>query len=64
MRWTTGDIAAHMYVSVTEADKAVRGEPSLFDGVELSAELDEQMIGQVPERDVTVLADLVAEGTA
>jgi hypothetical protein len=64
MRWTNGDIAAHMYVSVTEADKAVRGEPSLFDGVELSAELDEQMIGQMPERDVTVLADLVAEGTA
>ena len=35
-----------------------RGEPSLFDGVELSAELDEQMIGQTPERSVTVLADL------
>lgn len=64
MRWTNGDIAAHMYASVTEAGKAVRGEPSLLDGVELSAELDERMIAKIPERDVTVLADLVAEGTA
>lgn len=64
MRWTNAEIAAHMYASVTEAGKAVRGEPSLYDGVELSAELDEQMIAGIPERDVTVLADLVAEGTA
>ena len=33
MRWTNAEIAAHMYASVTEALKAVRGEPSLYDGV-------------------------------
>lgn len=64
MRWTNADIAAHMYASVIEAGKVVRGEPSLYDGVELSAELDERMIAEVPERDTTVLADLIAEGTA
>ena len=64
MRWTNADIAAHMYASVTEAGKAVRGEPSLYDGVELSAELDERMIAEIPEREMTVLADQVAEGTA
>jgi hypothetical protein len=64
MRWTNADIAAHMYASVAEAGKAVRGEPSLYDGVELSAELDERMIAGIPERDVTVLADMVAESTA
>jgi putative sterol carrier protein len=62
MRWTNAEIAAHMYASVTEAGKAVRGEPSVFDGVELSAELDERMIEDVPERDTAVLADLIEEG--
>jgi putative sterol carrier protein len=64
MRWTNAEIAAHMYASVTEALKAVRGEPSLYDGVELSAELDEQMIAGVAERDPRVLAALIEEGTA
>jgi putative sterol carrier protein len=64
MRWTNADIAAHMYASVAEAGKVVRGEPSLYDGVELSAELDERMIASIPERDVTALADMVAESTA
>jgi hypothetical protein len=53
-----------MYALVTQAGRAVRGEPSMFDGVELSAELDERMIAEVPERDTRVLADLVGEGTA
>ena len=64
MRWTNAEIAAHMYASVTEAGKAVRGEPSLYDGVQLSAELDERMVAQVSERDTTVLAGLIAESTA
>ena len=64
MRWTNAEIAAHMYASVVQAGKAVRGEPSLYDGVELSAELDERMIAEVPERDTRVLADLIEEGTA
>jgi putative sterol carrier protein len=64
MRWTNAEIAAHMYAFVSEAEKAVRGEPSCFDGVELSAELDERMIAAIPERDTRVLAGLVEEGTA
>lgn len=64
MRWTNAEIAAHMYASVTQAGKAIRGEPSLYDGVELTAELDERMIAETPERDTTVLADLIEEGTA
>jgi putative sterol carrier protein len=64
MRWTNAEIAAHMYAFVTQAGKCVRGEPSLFDGVELSAELDERMVAEVPERDTAALADLVDEATA
>jgi len=64
MRWTNAEIGAHMYTSVTEAGKVVRGEPSVFDGVEPSADLDERMVAEVPERDMAVLADLIAEGTA
>jgi putative sterol carrier protein len=64
MRWTNAEIAAHMYASVTEAAKAIRGEPSLIDGVEPSAELDERMVAQVPERDPAALAELTAEQTA
>lgn len=64
MRWTNAEIAAHMYASVVQAGRAVRGEPSLYDGVELSAELDERMIAEIPERDTRVLADLIEEGTA
>jgi hypothetical protein len=64
MRWTNADIAAHMYATVTEAGKAVRGEPSMIDGVEPSADLDERMIAQVSERDPAVLAELTAERTA
>jgi putative sterol carrier protein len=64
MRWTNAEIAVHMYASVTEAGKAVRGEPSLYDGVELTAELDERMVAETPERDTAVLADLIEEGTA
>jgi putative sterol carrier protein len=64
MRWTNGDIAAHMYVTITEAGKVLRGEPSMVQGVEPSAELDEQMIAQVSEREPAVLADMTAEQTA
>jgi hypothetical protein len=39
-RWTNAEIAAPKYASVTEGGTAVRGEPSVVDGVELSAELD------------------------
>lgn len=62
MRWTNGDIAAHMLASLTEAHKAARGEPSVYDDG-LTSELDEMMIAQVPQRDPSVLADMIEEGT-
>ena len=36
----------------------------MYDGVELSAELDERMVAETAERDTTVLADLIEAGTA
>jgi hypothetical protein len=62
MRWTNGEIAAHMLASLTEAHKAARGEPSLYDDG-LTSALDEMMIARVPERDPKVLADMIEEGT-
>ncbi len=63
MRWTNGEIAAHMYASVVELTKSALGEPSMYDG-EASAELDERMVAQVHERDPAVLAGRLEEATA
>lgn len=63
MRWTNAEIAAHMLASVTEAEKALRGQPSAYD-VEPSAELDERMVASVAERDPGVLASLLRDRTA
>jgi len=62
MRWTNAEIAAHMYASAVEAEKAVRGKPSAYDE-EPTAELDEQMVEQVHERDTSVLATMVEQAT-
>ncbi len=64
MRWTTAEIAAHMYASAVEADKLARGVPSLYDGVGPTAELDERMVAGVTERDCLVLAGMVEQATA
>jgi putative sterol carrier protein len=64
MRWTNAEIGAHMFASVTEAEKAARGVPSLYDGSGPTTELDEQMVAQVSERDPVVLADMIAEQAA
>jgi putative sterol carrier protein len=63
MRWTNAEIAAHMLASVTEAERAVSGQPSAYD-VQPSAELDERMVAAVPERNTAVLAQLLRERTA
>lgn len=63
MRWTNADIAAHMVASAAEAEKVVLGEPSAYDAP-ASAELDEQMVASVPERDPAVLSRLLEERTA
>lgn len=60
MRWTNAEIAAHMLASVTEAEKAVRGQPSEYDA-EPSVELDERMVASVAERDPVVLARSLRE---
>ncbi len=64
MRWTNAEIAAHMFASVTEASKAARGEPSLYDAAGPTVALDEQMVAQVTERDPALLAEMIAERTA
>ena len=64
MRWTCAEIAAHVYGSLVEAEKAVRGEPSVLDGMEISAELDELVLAQVPERDIIKLAELTEDQIA
>jgi putative sterol carrier protein len=64
MRWTNAEIAAHIYASIVESEKAARGEPTVYDGVGLSAALDEQLVAQVAERDPVALADMVAEATS
>jgi hypothetical protein len=63
MRWTNAEIAAHMLASVTEAELAVRGRPSVYDA-EPSAELDERMVASVADRDTAVLAQRLRERTA
>jgi len=64
MRWTCAELAAHMYSTILEARKVVCGEPSIFDGVGLSAEIDDRLVEQVAERDMTKLAELTADATA
>lgn len=64
MRWTNAEIAAHMFASVTESEKAARGVPSLYDGSGPTVALDEQMVAQVSERDLDVLAGMIDLATA
>ena len=63
MRWTNGEIAAHMLASVIESDKSLRGEPSHYDEG-ISAAMDEQMVASIPERDPAVIADDLEQRTA
>lgn len=64
MRWTNAEIAAHMFASVTESEKAARGVPSLYDRSGPTVTLDEQMVAQVTERDLDVLAGMIEQATA
>ena len=56
MRWTNGEIAAHMLASVIESEKSLRGERSCYDDG-ISAEMDERMVASITERDPAVIAD-------
>ncbi|HEX3930889.1 MAG TPA: hypothetical protein VHW64_09305 [Nocardioides sp.] len=63
MRWTNAEIAAHLYASVVESHKLVRGVPSAYDGAGPSAELDEELVAAVEERDLSLLAEMVDKAT-
>lgn len=62
MRWTNGEIAAHMLASVIESEKSLRGEPSVYD-TGISAESDERMVASIQERDPAVIADEIEQRT-
>lgn len=64
MRWTNAEIAAHMFASVTESEKAARGVPSVYDASGPTVALDEQMVAQVAERNPDVLAGMIDQATA
>lgn len=59
MRWTVGELAAHVVQSARNAAAAARGEGSAYDGVGFSAEVDQRLVDALPERDAARLAGLV-----
>lgn len=59
MRWTIGEIAAHVVQSARNATAALRGEGSAYDGIGFSAEIDQRLVDALPERDTARLADMV-----
>ena len=64
MRWTIGEIAAHVVQSARNASAALRGEGSAYDGIGFSAEIDQRLVDALPERDTARLADMVDAGYA
>jgi uncharacterized protein (TIGR03083 family) len=59
MRWTAGDLGAHVVQNARNAATSVRGEGSAYDGIGFSAEVDQRLIDALPERDATRLAEMV-----
>jgi hypothetical protein len=65
MRWTAGEIAAHVVQTAVNTRDTLLGKPSAYDGVGFSAEVDQRLVDALPERDTQRLADMVdAEYTA
>ena len=62
MRWRTGDLGAHLAQTATVFTQAVRGEVTAYgeDGT-FSAEVDQQLVDELPERNPARLADLIEE---
>jgi uncharacterized protein (TIGR03083 family) len=59
MRWSIGELGAHVVQSAVNAQAAVRGEASAYDGIGFSAEVDQRLVDALPERDTAVLAAMV-----
>jgi hypothetical protein len=62
MRWRTGELGAHIAQTATVFTQAVRGEVTAYgeDGT-FSAEVDQKLVDELPERDPARLADLIEE---
>jgi uncharacterized protein (TIGR03083 family) len=59
MRWTVGEIGAHVVQSAVHAREVVEGARSSYEGVGFNAAVDERLVAAQPERNPTRLADLV-----
>jgi uncharacterized protein (TIGR03083 family) len=60
MRWTVGEIGAHVVQSAIHAREVVEGRAtSAYEGVGFNATVDEKLLAAQPERDPARLADLV-----
>jgi hypothetical protein len=59
MRWTVGEIGAHVVQSAVHAREVVEGARSSYEGVGFNAAVDERLLAAQPERDPARLADLV-----
>jgi uncharacterized protein (TIGR03083 family) len=59
MRWTVGEIGAHVVQSAIHAREVVEGARSSYEGVGFNAAVDERLVAAQPERHPARLADLV-----
>jgi len=59
MRWTVGEIGAHVVQSAIHAREVVEGARSSYEGVGFNAAVDERLLAAQPERNPARLADLV-----
>lgn len=59
MRWTVGEIAAHVAQTAIHAREVVEGGRSAYEGVGFNADVDERLVAAQPERDPARLADMV-----
>jgi uncharacterized protein (TIGR03083 family) len=59
MRWTVGEIAAHVTQSAVHAREVLGGQRSAYADTSFSADVDERLLAAQPERDPARLADLV-----
>lgn len=59
MRWTVGEIGAHVVQSAINARHAVEGHGSAYDGIGFNGDIDEKLVADLPERDPGRLGDMV-----
>lgn len=59
MRWTAGEVGAHVVQSAVHAREVLEGARSSYEGVGFNAAVDERLVAAQPERDPARLAALV-----